>query len=180
MTVSGRQPGGRLTGRELFDAGGFAVLHFAPVAAGLSVDLEGDLHIEALRHYVETEATHVLQFVLRAFEHELVVDLQRHQAAHFAALHLGVEAVHGDLDDVGGGALDRHVDGGALGGVADVDVSRVDLGNVAAAAVEVLGVTVLADALDRFGDVALHARVLLEVGADELTRLLTRDLFADG
>ena len=76
----------------------------------------------------------------RAFEDELVVDLEEHLRAQAALRQLGVDAVHGDFDDVGRGALDGHVDGDALGGGAHHGVVGVDLGDVASTAHHRLGV----------------------------------------
>src|SRR5438552_11540928 len=128
---------------EFFDARRLAVLHLAPVAAGLRVDLQRHLHVERLWHDLEAEAAHVFELFAGALEDQLVVDLKDHQAAHFAVLHLGVEAVDRDVDDVRGRALHRHVDGGAIGGVADVEVRRVDLRDVETSAEQVLDVAVL-------------------------------------
>jgi hypothetical protein len=44
-------------------------------------------------------------------EEELVVDLEGHAGAEDAARDLGVDADHGELDEVGGGALQGRVDG---------------------------------------------------------------------
>ena len=47
-----------------------------------------------------------------------------------------VDADHGQLDQVGGGALQRRVDGGALGESAHVGILAVDVGDGAHAAEE--------------------------------------------
>ncbi len=115
-----------------------------------------------------------------AFEDELVVDLEEHLRAQAALRQLGVDAVHGDLDDVGGGALDGHVDGDALGGSADHGVVGVDLRHVASTAHERLGVAAGA----RLGDGSVaplpDVRVALEVGVDEVLRLFAGDAFTLG
>ena len=51
-----------------------------------------------------------------------------------AAGDLGVDADHGELDEVGGGALQRRVDGGALGEAALVGVAGLDVRDGADAA----------------------------------------------
>ena len=95
------------------------------------------------------------------------MDLEQHSRAQLLLAHRGVDVEHGSLHHVGGGALDGHVDGHALGGVAALEVARVDLGQVAAAAHQSLGVAALLGRLlgllDPLGD-ALEAA---EVGVDE-------------
>ena len=108
------------------------------------------------------------------------MDLECHQALQLAAADLGVEAVHRDLDDVGGRALDGHVDGGTLGGLTDVAVAGADLGDVAAAAEERFRVAVHAHLRHSVGDVLLDSGILLEVGLDEGSGLFARDAFAEG
>jgi GTP-binding protein len=51
-------------------------------------------------------------------EHQLVVHLHDHQRIEAVPCQPGVDADHGALDDVGGGALHGRVDGGALGRLA--------------------------------------------------------------
>ena len=72
---------------------------------------------------------HRVHFLLRNFKHQFVMDLQQHARPQFALAHLGVDADHGQLDQVGGGALQRGVDRGALGEAAQVGVLAVDVGN---------------------------------------------------
>ncbi len=56
---------------------------------------------------------------LRGFEHQFVVHLQQHlRVASPACAQRARHADHGAADDVGGGALDRGVDRGALGELA--------------------------------------------------------------
>ena len=57
-------------------------------------------------------------------EEEFVVDLEGHAGAEMARGDLSVDADHGELDEVGGGALQGRVDGGALGEASLIGVAR--------------------------------------------------------
>ena len=78
----------------------------------------------------------------------------------------GVDAEHGELDEVGGGALQRRVDGGAFGEAAHVGVARLDVGDGADAAEVGADGLFAADGFERLVDEALDAGVALEVGLD--------------
>ena len=54
-----------------------------------------------------------------------------------------IDAEHGPLDDVGGGALQGGVDGGALGGLAALHLAGVDFAQVQAATEDRLHVALL-------------------------------------
>ena len=56
-----------------------------------------------------------------------------------------VELDHGELDQIGGGALHRRIHRGALGKIAQVGLRRIDFGNRPDAAEERLGESGLAD-----------------------------------
>jgi hypothetical protein len=68
-------------------------------------------------------------FVRGDFEEQFVVDLQDHARLELALGELAVDGDHGQLDEVGGGALQRRVDGGALGEAALVGVAALDVGD---------------------------------------------------
>ena len=67
-----------------------------------------------------------------------------------------VDVDHRDLDDVGGAALDRGVERGPLGGLADVAVAAVQLGQVAPPAEHRRRVAVLAGLVDDLVQVVTH------------------------
>ena len=67
-------------------------------------------------------------------EDEFVVDLEEHFGLIGLFAEELVDADHGDLDHVGGGALDGHVDGGALGVLAQAGIGGGEVGVMAAAA----------------------------------------------
>ena len=73
--------------------------------------------------------------LLRRLEQQLVVDGEDHaRAAAGDGRERGVDVDHRLLQDVGRRALDRHVDGGAFGGGADLAVAVVQIGHQAAPA----------------------------------------------
>src|SRR6185312_4164269 len=53
---------------------------------------------------------------------------QRHQRAQLSLLHRGVDTQHGDLDQVGGGALQRRIHCRPFGKSSLVRVTRLDVG----------------------------------------------------
>lgn len=101
-------------------------------------------------------------------EDEFVVDLEEHFGLVGLFAEEGVDLDHGEFDHVGGGALDGHVDGGALGVLAEAGVSGGEIRVVAAASGEGFGVASVAG----LGDGAIHVLfdggILAEVGVDDL------------
>src|SRR5690606_1575945 len=109
-------------------------------------------------------------------EHQFVVHLQQHGAGGLAVLQLFVQADHGDLDEVGGAALDGRVGRDALGVLAQHAVVGGQFGYVAAPARDGLDVAARTAFGDRFGDVGIDARVGGEVVVDEFLGLGVGDL----
>ena len=109
------------------------LLEVAPSVAGGDVDDEFDAEFGG-------DGLHVLfedlsDFVLLrgvAFDNERVVDLHDEVCAFWKGV---VDIEHGTFHEVGFGALDGHILGGALGGLADDEVAGFDIGSGAAAAV---------------------------------------------
>ena len=91
--------------------------------------------------------------------------LQDHRAAQPLGLHAAKEPHHGDLDQVGLGALHGHIDGGALRRLAHAARRAVDLGDVAAPAEERRHIAARAHLLPR----PLH--ILVQVGIRLVVRL---------
>src|SRR5690242_309800 len=87
----------------------------------------------------------------------------------------GVDAHHGELDHVGGGALQRGVDGGALGEPARVGVAAVDVGNGALATEEGSGHAGLPHFGYGFIEPSAHADVAFEIVLDVFFRFGARN-----
>ena len=91
-----------------------------------------------------------------------------------------IDAHHGDLDEVGGGALDGRVDGVALGGGPQNAILRIDVADVATTAHERLHVLVLAGEIQCIVQIIRDFRETAEVVGDELLGLGLRNLQAVG
>src|SRR4051795_1219667 len=116
--------------------GAVALLGVAPVGAGTEVDQQGDAQAAGAFHFALHDARDVVQLGGRAFEYELVVDLEEHGGLVFAGGQGGGDANHGELDHIGGSALERGIHRGAFGEAARVRVTAVDIGYRAFAAEE--------------------------------------------
>jgi hypothetical protein len=91
------------------------------------------------------------------------------------ASQCGVDADHGDFNQVGGGALQRSVYRGALGEAALICVFAVDIGDGADAAEEGFYIQIAAGFFESFIDEGADAGVLFKVRGDELFRLRRLD-----
>ena len=94
------------------------------------------------------------------------MDLQDHAGFEFALGELVVEGDHGQLDEVGGSALQGRVDGGALGKAALVGIAALDVGDGADAAEERTHTAGFARGFESLFDKRFDARVALEVAVD--------------
>src|SRR2546425_527703 len=111
----------------------------------------------------------------RDLEHQLVMDLEHHPSAEVSLAERPVDANHRDLDEVGGGALERGIGRRALAEGADVEVAVAQLRNVAAAPEDRLDEALLAGGGDRAIQPRPHAGEAREVLPDEFLRFLLRD-----
>src|ERR1700728_263911 len=75
----------------------------------------------------------------------------------------GIDRDHGALDDVGGGALHRRVDGAALGVLLGLFVAGADIRQVQTPSVDSLDITSVAGALARLVHEAPYSGVALEI-----------------
>ena len=98
----------------------------------------------------------------------------------FRRSQLAMDIDHGDLDHVGGGALDGGVDGVALGGAADGVVGGADVADITAPAGDGLDVAVLPSERDRVVHVLPDAGELREILVDDLGGFLARNAQALG
>ena len=118
-------------------------------------------------HYFFYQLGEARNFFFGAFEEQFVVDLQNHLRFEFFLGQAAVEFDHGELDQVGGGALHRRIHGGAFGEIAHVGLRRIDFRDLADAPEHSFGDAGLA----RFGDLTVekffHAAIALEIFGDE-------------
>src|SRR5439155_13287649 len=86
-----------------------ALLGFGPRGTEPEVDDERDLQGAHGLHDLAHERVDALTFVERHLEHEFVVDGEDHAGPEAAVVERLIELDHGQLENVGGGALYRRV-----------------------------------------------------------------------
>ena len=101
-------------------------------------------------------------------KHQFVVNLKDHGALEAFALKAVVDADHGELHDVGGGALDGRVDRVPLGMAAYGLVPRIDVAQVAATSQKSFDVALGAGSRDLVVDVLFDSGIGGEVLLDDL------------
>ena len=160
------------TGRR----GAHGSMGFEPVGTDADGDLDGEaFEGERGLHLTGDDVANHLFLRTVEVEDEFVVDLEDHLRLQVLFGELAVDADHGQLDHVGGGALDGHVDGVALGEGASGGVARVDVGQVAAASEQRGGIATFAGPFDTLGDEGADVGILLKILADERRRFAARD-----
>lgn len=115
-------------------------MRLKPVLAPARIGYERHLQRVGVLHFFYYDLLNKLFLLWQNREVEFVVNLQNHLRTDTLAAEALVDAHHRYLYDVGGRALYRCVDGVALGEVAHGGVVRSDVGQVAAAVEERLGV----------------------------------------
>ena len=127
---------------------------------------DGHGELRYVFHLVFDELLHLVGLFGDDVEEQFVVDLERHAGTQLTGGDLTVERDHGELDEVGGGALQRRVDGGALSEAAHVRVARAYVRDGAdTAEVGAYGL-IAADCFQRLVDEAADAGVTVKVGFD--------------
>ncbi len=134
--------------------------------AGAGLVLDDHRLAELLRHGFGQNAAQGVGGAAGGIRHD-----QRHRPLREV---LGKRDQGQSIQDVGGGALNRHVHRHALGGGADLAVAAGELRHRALAAEHRAHHAGRAAVLERLLDEAAHAREAREVGVDELLRGLLR------
>ena len=127
-------------------------------------------------HDVADHSGEALDFIDGALKVQFVVYLQDHVGGKTLFFQAAAYAGHGDLDDVGGGALHGVVHGRALTKAAELRVFGLELGNMASAPIHGLGVARLLGARHHVVEERTHARVGLVVAVDHVACLGHRDM----
>lgn len=127
-------------------------------------------------HDVADHGGEALDFIDWALKVQFVVYLQDHVGGKAFFFQATAYAGHGDLDDVGGGALHGVVHGRALTKAAELWVFGLELGNMASAAIHGLGIARLLGSRHHIVEERAHARVGLVVAVDHVARLDHRDV----
>ena len=136
------------------------------LSPGAYVGDDGDGELGDGFHLVFDEGLHLFELFGDYVEEEFVVDLEGHSGFEVAGGDLAVEGDHGQLDEVGGGALQGGVDGGAFGETPHVGVAAGDVGDGADAAEGGADGAVAADGFEGLVDEGADAFVAVEVGFD--------------
>src|ERR1700691_5825715 len=150
-------------------------LHVAPVGAYFGVGYQRDREPVNTFHHFFGQLGEPGNFILGAFEEQLVVNLQYHLRLEIFRRQTAIEFNHRQLDQVGGGALHGRVHGGALGKIAQVGLRRIDFGDLAHAAEERARDAGLARPCDLPVQEILNSAVALEILGDELRGFLLID-----
>ena len=99
------------------------------------------------------------------------MNLQNHLRLKAFRGQAAIKFDHGELNEIGGGALHGRVHGCALGEIAHIGLGRIDFGDLANAAEE----SACDAGLTRFGDLTIEelfdAAVALEISGNELRGL---------
>ncbi len=108
----------------------------APVGAEAQVGNQGHIELDHAFHLGADQLIDFFGLVAGNVEEQFVVHLENHARLEIALPDFAVERDHGQLDEVGGGALEGRVDRGALGESARIGVAALDIGNGAKPAEE--------------------------------------------
>src|SRR6185437_2277385 len=117
-------------------------------------------------HHALDDRHGVFRLVLRDLEYQFIMHLEQHLSAEPGAIELRFNTDHGAAYDVGSGALQAGVDGGALVERTDRGVAVLDVRIVAFAAKQSEHVTMVAAELTRLVHVVADARKSLEIFLD--------------
>ena len=100
---------------------------FEPVVTKAGIGNEGDGHLEGVLHLFYDNVLYAFFFFWINAEVEFVVYLENHLATNAFSLEALEDVDHGDLDDVGSGALNGGIDGVTLSKATNDAVVRVDV-----------------------------------------------------
>ena len=103
-----------------------------PVVAKATVGNEGNSHLEGILHLFTDDVLNAFFLLWIDGEVEFVVYLENHFATDALCLEAIEDVDHGDLDDVGSGALNGGIDGITLSKTTNNAVGRVDVWQIAA------------------------------------------------
>ena len=113
--------------------GFFVLFCIQPAFAAADVGFEQHRKLYGVLHLFHQQVFDLLKLVQRRFDNQLVVYLQNQPGRKLLSLQPPVDLDHGNLDDVGSGALNRGVHSDPLAEVDDIFVGRVDFRQCAAA-----------------------------------------------
>ena len=125
-------------------------------------DIQGNGEHDRRRHLLSNEGFDSLLFTGCDLEEEFVVDLHEEARGQVGLEQGGGDIHHGDLDNIGGTALDRRVEGGAFGHLSALAVGGAQVGQVASATEHGLRVAVGASLGDESFEIVADLAEALE------------------
>ncbi len=149
-----------------------------PVGGGTMAGSEAHIALIDALHLLNNNVLHLVEFVGKDIKVEFVVHLQDHLGLDSLGLEAAVDAHHGELDDVGCGALDGSVDGIALTEAPHHGIPRVDVGQHATTAVEGGHIAFFACLGNGAVDVVTHLGEGRVIAVDKHLGFLARDIQA--
>src|SRR5690348_11278730 len=151
-------------------------LHIAPVRAGFDVHQERDTQRMNLLHAVLYERRQLRQLAFGPFEKQFIMNLQDHARAKILFGKTLVNFDHGQLDQIGRGALQRRVHRCALRKIAKIHLRRIDFWDGPDAPEESARETSRAGFSNLPLEVFFYSAVALEVCGNEFRRFLLFNL----
>ena len=143
-----------------------------PVLSDANVDRERHGQLGGVLHDFAHDSGDLIGLSFRRLEQQLVMHREDHARPRGSdageLFESGVDGDHRAFENVGGSALDWHVDGLPLRVPANVLVSAVDVGEVASPSKQCADVSRLACRLNGVGDVLLDVREAIEILCDDL------------
>ena len=129
---------------------------FKPILSPTAISHQWHLHAECALHLFEHNFLHLLFLFGINTEVEFVVHLQYHLRANAFELESVVDIDHRHLDDVGGSALDRCIDGISLGKSTYGGITRINVLEVSFALEQCFHIFLLSRCLLGFFHIFLH------------------------
>src|SRR5271169_378951 len=105
-------------------------MRLVPVSAYTDIDLERYRKFRRARHGFAHFGHYAVDRLIGHLQHEFVVYLHDEPRGYPRRLKPTVDLDHGALDDIGGSALHRRVDGAAFGILAQSLVARANFGPI--------------------------------------------------
>src|SRR5713101_3812099 len=126
-------------------------------------------------HFFLNQLFQLGAFFYRSLKEQLVMHLQDHFGVKLFFRQAPVDADHRQLDQIGGGALQRRIERGTLGKVAELHLRRIDFRNRADSSEQSPRHAGLARLGKNIVQVLLHAAIAREIGVDEFRGFLLLD-----
>ena len=118
-------------------------MSFKPVLSDTAVGYKGYRQMNGILHLRYDDLAHAIHFVHRHVEVQFVMHLHNHLRLQLFLFQPPVDGDHRHLDDIGGGALDRCINGIAFRERTNGRILRMDIRQVTFAAEKRLGIAAL-------------------------------------